>query len=276
MADTGAVLGDSAKTTVVIPAWDRYAGEPLRAALRSVLDQAGPKHVLVVDNDSHTELTVVDGVEVVRTGQRLTVGGARNHGLTAVETPYVVFWDADDVMLPGTLAFLEREIEADHRLVAYGAAIVEAPSGMRHRWPRRWIGTLARAPRALALLDCIWSQFPTTGATIMRTDVVRASGGYADADSGEDWCLGVSLAFRGSIGWSERPGRLYALDPESMWARHMGPRDQLQHAAAVRRRLRDDAAVPAWARAALPLIAVGQSSAIAAQAARAGLRRLRA
>ena len=55
----------------------------------------------------------------------------------------------------------------------------------------------------------------------MRTELARTAGGYADAESGEDWCLGVSLAFRGRIGWSERPGRVYRLHPRSVWARHM-------------------------------------------------------
>src|SRR5262249_49002093 len=113
VVDTGPVPAGEpmAKTTVVIPAWDGYAGAPLRAALRSVLDQAVPMRVLVVDNASLSELTGTGGVDVVRSERRLTVGAARNLGLAAVTTPYVVFWDADDVMLPGTLAFLQARIE---------------------------------------------------------------------------------------------------------------------------------------------------------------------
>ena len=92
----------------------------------------------------------------------------------------------------------------------------------------------------------------------MRTEHVRAAGGYGDAESGEDWCLGVSLAFRGRIGWSERPGRVYRLDEKSVWARHMTVRHQLRHARTVRERIRTDPGIAGWAEAALPLIALGE------------------
>jgi hypothetical protein len=118
----------------------------------------------------------------------------------------------------------------------------------------------------LALLDCVWSQFPTTGATIMRADAVRDGGGYADADSGEDWCLGVSLAFRGRIGWSERPGRVYRVYPDSVWARHLTLSHQRRHQRAVRARMRSDPAVPGWARAMLPLVWLAQYAALAGHA----------
>src|SRR5947207_2168478 len=117
-------------------------------------------------------------------------------------------------------------------------------------------------PRLFALLDCVWSLYPTTGATIMRTDQVRAAGGYGDVESGEDWCLGVSLAFRGRVGWSERPGRVYRLDDESVWARHMAVRHQLRHAGTVRDRIRPDPGIPGWAKSALPVIALGQYTAV--------------
>jgi hypothetical protein len=98
--------------------------------------------------------------------------------------------------------------------------------------------------------------FPTTGATRVRTAVVRESRGYANADSGEDWVLGISLAFRGRVELHDRPGRLYRRLGESLWERRRAPHHLLAHAAAVRRRMRDDPGVPGWARAATPLLAV--------------------
>jgi glycosyltransferase involved in cell wall biosynthesis len=259
------VTGDPAtKTTVVIPVWDRYVGAPLDGALASVTEQGVPVTIVVVDNASVVALPAAVPGEIVRTGTRLTLGAARNAGLARVSTPYVLFWDADDLMLPGTLAYLEAAADADPGLAGFGAAIIESPGGARHRWPRRWLARLVRHPRALALCACVWSQFPTTGATLMRTDLVRDCGGYPDADSGDDWCLGVSLAFRGRIGWSERPGRLYRIDPESVWARHMTVRHQFLHARLVRERLRTDHGVPRWVRAALPAIALAQLAALGA------------
>lgn len=259
------MTGDAAaQTTVVLPVWDGYVAGLLAVALPSVWAQAVAAEIVVVDNASATALPELERVEIARSARRLSLGSARNFGLERVATPYVVFWDADDEMLPGTLAFLEQSIGSDPRLAAFGAAIVEDPSGARHRWPRHWMPALARAPALFALIDCIWSLYPSTGATIMRTELVRAAGGYWDAESGEDWCLGVSLAFRGRVGWSERPGRIYSLDEDSVWARHMTARDQLDHARNVRGRIREDRGIAAWARAALPAIAAGQFAAISA------------
>jgi hypothetical protein len=132
-------------------------------------------------------------------------------------------------------------------------------------------------PTLFALLDSMWSLYPTTGATILRTELARAAGGYADADSGEDWCLGVSLAFRGRVGWSERPGRVYRLHPQSVWALHMTPRHQLGHAKMVRCRIRTDSGIASLARAMLPLIALGQYGAVLAHVVFSAVRgRLRA
>jgi glycosyltransferase involved in cell wall biosynthesis len=212
----------------------------------------------------------------VRTPTRLTLGKARNLGLTRVDTPYVVFWDADDVMLEGTLPFLEAAIASNPSFVAFALGIVEEASGIRHRWPRPWISRVVGAPRTFALLHAIWSLYPSTGSTIMRTEAVRAAGGYSDADSGDDWCLGVSLAFRGPLGWSERPGRLYHVHAGSITAERMAPPDLIRHARVVRERIRTDPGVPAWARRSLPLIRLGQRAAIGAHVALEWARKLRA
>lgn len=271
------MLGDSApaQTTVVLAVWDDYVGERLSEALASVREEDATAAIVAVDNASLRPLPELPGVTIVRTPERLTLGAARNAGLERVRTPYVVFWDADDVMLPGTLGLLEGTIGSRPELAAFGASIVEDPSGERHRWPRRWVARLARAPNLFALLNSMWSLYPSTGATIMRTELVRAGGGYANADSGEDWSLGVALAFRGRVGWSERPGRVYRVHDLSVWARHMGTGHQLRHARAVRERIRTDRGIPSWARAALPAIWIGQCAAIGAHALVAAVRRAR-
>jgi glycosyltransferase involved in cell wall biosynthesis len=270
------VPSDSAvSTTVVLAVWDAYVGGRLSEAIASLREQDVPARIVVVDNASEVELPHLAETEVIRSPRRLSLGSARNLGVTQVGTPYVVMWDADDLMLPGTLAFLESAIGEDRRLAAFATAIMEEPSGTRHRWPRRWIGTMVGVPPIFALLHSVWSVYPTTGSTIMRTELVNAAGGYSDDESGEDWCLGVSLAFRGRIGWSERPGRIYRLDDQSVLARHMTVPHLLLHARKVRERIRGDAGMPAWARSILPLIQLGQYTAVAAHLAISALRRLR-
>jgi Glycosyl transferase family 2 len=245
--------------SIIVPAWGAYAGSPLREAIATLLEQDVPARIIIVENASVEPLPEFEGVEVVRAPRRLTVGAARNLGLERVTTPYVLFWDADDLMLPGTLRFLRERIRSDPRLVAVAAAIVQDEPRVRHRWPPSWSARLARHPRFFALCHAIWGLFPTTGATIIRTAAVRDSKGYADANSGEDWVLGVSLAFRGWIELHERPGRVYRRLGESLWERRRSRRHLLAHAAAVRRRIFEDPGVPSWLRPAIPLLAVLQA-----------------
>src|SRR3954451_14123347 len=262
-----------ALTTVLMAVWDDYVPW-LPQAVASVHAQDVLVRIVVLDNASDVRLPALREVSVVTSPHRLTLGAARNLGLAHVETPYVVVWDVDDTMLPGTLGFLQRAMRADRRLAAYGSAIVEEPSGRRHRWPRRWVAALARIPAIFAVLDCVWSLYPTTGATIMRTELAR-SAGYGEAESGEDWCLGVSLAFRGRVGWSERPGRTYRLHPHSIWSRHRTVRDLLRHAKAVRDRIRTDPGIAGAARTALPVIAVAQYCAVLGHLGISATRRAR-
>src|SRR5215213_3907858 len=130
--------GSDVQTTVLVPVWDEYV-RWLEQAVVSLTGQNVATRIVVVDNASEVKLPDLPGVSVVTSSRRLTLGAARNVGLAQATTPYVVAWDADDTMLPGTLGFLEDAMTADPLLAAYGTAIVEEPSGRRHRWPRPWI-----------------------------------------------------------------------------------------------------------------------------------------
>jgi hypothetical protein len=243
--------------SVVVPVWGAYAGPLLDEALASLQTQDLPARIIVVDNASEPPLPGRDGVDVVRAPARLTVGAARNLGLEAVTTPYVLFWDADDLMLPGTLRFLRDRIAAEPDVVLVAAAILEGEPAQPHRWPRHWTFPLARRRSLFALGDCVWSLFPTTGSALIRTGPVRESR-FADANSGEDWVLGVSLAFRGRVLLEARPGRIYRQHPQSLWATQRSTRQLVRNAAAVRERIRADAGIPRWAGLLLPAIAALQ------------------
>ncbi len=260
----------------MIPVWGRYVELRFRQALESVASQDLRAPIVVVDNASEVPLPALGRAKVVRAPERLTLGGARNLGLAQVNTPNVVFWDADDLMPPGTLAFMQAAIESNPRLVAFGMALTEDPSGLRHRWPREWIGRLVRHPRTLAVINSIWSVFPANGPVIMRTDAVRACGGYADTATGDDIVLGASLLFSGQAGWSERRGCSYLIHPGSTRENNASPRTVLINAAHVRARLRTAPGTPGWARRLMPLIAAAQWAAVLAHLGVAALRRLRA
>ena len=243
--------------TVVLPVWDHYVERFLPEALDSILGQDLAADVIVVDNDSGVPVPDRDGVQLVRAPRRLTVGAARNLGLEAASTPFVLFWDADDVMLPGTLRALRRRFDAAPDAVAVAGAIVERP-GEPHHWPRRVTRPLARWRAPFALVHAVSALFPTTGAVMIRAAAARDAGGFGDTDGGDDWVLGVSLAFRGRILLDPHAGRLYRRWPGSVSSRWRAMPDLVRHAAAVRVRLRSDPAAPGWLGPLSPALAAAQ------------------
>lgn len=250
--------------TVVIPVWGPRYLEDLPRALSSVRAENKQTPIVVVDNASEPAVPERDDVKLVRSAKRLSAGAARNLGLDATETEYVVFLDADDELAPGALTGLVEGIEGAPEAAIFAFSLVEAGSGRRHRSPRRFVPALASSPRLLALLTSVWSLVPIQGNAIMRTAWVREAGGYADCDGGEDWVLAASQAFRGRVVLDPRPGLVYHARSGSLWRRTRGTGSLLAAACRVRVRLREDPAVPAWIRPALPLIAVAQATLIVA------------
>jgi len=242
--------------TVVIPVWDAYVAW-LPEAVESVVAQGVAEQVIIVDNASAVPVPDREGATVVRTSRRLSTGAARNLGLAEVATEFVVFLDADDVMLPGSLHALVTGIGLDPAVTAYCLALVDGETGRRHRSPRAPARRLARFRRAFALANSIWSLLPTQGATIMRTATAAAAGGYADRSQGEDWVLAVSLVRRGRVRFGDQPALVYRWRGDSPGREGARP-PLLANARAVRQRLRADPGVSGVARAALPLVAALQ------------------
>jgi hypothetical protein len=250
-----------ADVTVVVPVWDSYVERFLADALDSLEREAKGARVVIVDNASTVPVPERPSMALVRSRKRLTAGGARNLGLEAVVTPLVVFWDADDVMMPDALDVLSRRLRTRPDAIAVVSVILEAPH-RRHHWPRPRLRPLARLPRLFALVHSVSSLFPTTGSVLLRTDCVRDAGGFPDRDGGDDWVLGASLAFRGAVLFDSHPGRLYRRHPDSISSSWRPTPDMTAHAAAVRARLRADPAVPGWARRLAPALVVLQFAVI--------------
>jgi len=180
--------------TVIIPAWGVHADRHLATAIASVVRQDPRPRLVVVDNANERPLVAVDA-DIVRLGRRVSVGASRNAGLHAVDTRYVMFWDADDEMLPGTIAALLEVM--DPRDVVAGVARILEEDLSDHGWPRTRFNWLARRPRVWAAVHAVTGMFPTTGAVMIRSDALRDADGFPDLDCGDDWALGVSLAVRG-------------------------------------------------------------------------------
>jgi hypothetical protein len=261
------------RTTVVIPVWGGYVGPRFEQALASIVAQDVPLTILVVDNASKEPLPALgDDVRVIRTPRRVSLGAARNLGLEQVATETVLFADADDLMLPGTVRRLQEGLDADQRLIAFAMPFIDADTGARHRWPRPWIGRLVRFPRLLAVVNAVWAVYPITGPVLVRTQLAREVGGHADVDNGDARCLGAALLFRGPVGWTEQPGWIYHQRPGSNLDRFSGTRAILDSSRSVRERLATDFGGPAWLPRTLPIIAAAQWAAVAAHLLKVVLR----
>lgn len=104
-------IGDGVLITVVIPAYN-YA-QSLRRAAVSVIAQLEKRSELIIIDDGSTDDTpavieqlLLDYPETLRTTRQVNAGLAavRNKGLDLAEGRYLIFLDADDEMVPGTLS----------------------------------------------------------------------------------------------------------------------------------------------------------------------------
>jgi glycosyltransferase involved in cell wall biosynthesis len=262
------------EVSVVIPVWDDYAGEQLLEAVRSVRDQDLEAALVIVDNASTTPVPTIDGAALVRLTDRVSTGAARNAALPYLETPYVMFLDADDVLLAGALSALVSCMRASPRTSSCSLSIMDATTGERFRVPRRFARHLARVRPLFQLANTIWSLLPTQGCTLMRVDDLRSCGGYGDQTYGEDWVLSVSLTLRGDASFIPTAGLRYHRRDDSPGSRALSSGLLMANARSVRERIRVDPATPGWLRRPLPVIAVVQ--AFAARVAHPVYRSLRA
>ena len=241
--------------TVVIPAWN--LGPELNAAVDSALAQGPAVEVLVVDNATDQPLPETAGGRLVLEA-RGSVAAARNAGLASVGTPYVMFLDADDRLLPGTVDYLLGLMENDRRLVVACATPVpwnmeaDAPAHRPPFPPRVAYGLCARR-RTFAFVNLARDLLPITGCTLIRTAIARDAGGFSGSNFGEDWALGAVLALRGRVAILERPGSHYAMRTGSLMSRGEWS-DILAARREIRRRVAADSATPAGVRLLLPVV----------------------
>jgi glycosyltransferase involved in cell wall biosynthesis len=137
---------DQTRVSIIIPAYN-YA-QLLPRALTSVVRQRASHHEIVVIDDGSTDDTpaVVEALLRDHPGQfryvRKENGGlasVRNHGIDIARSPYLIFLDADDELVEGALALIDRHIEAhpQSRLIIGGHVAVEPDGSTRTHLPRR-------------------------------------------------------------------------------------------------------------------------------------------
>jgi len=203
--------------SVVIPAHNY--GRYLAAAVESALEQTyAPLEVIVVDDGSTDDTAQIlrgfaGRVRALRLEGR-GVAVARNAGLFAAAGEYVLFLDADDLLLPEGVAHLARHLqEHPDADAAYGlwyqcdtrlrrAFIVRSPIRDGPVLPRLFLGNIVATPSAMLL---------------RRRELVAAGGFDRDLAFTADWEMWLRLARRGcTFGAVPRPVAVYRIHARSM------------------------------------------------------------
>lgn len=182
--------------TIVIPVYNR--ADLVGATLRSVASQtARPLEVIIVDNGSTDSTLEVLGrwaAEVAPLGLPVKIlsekkrgaAAARNSGLAEVTTPYVMFFDSDDIMAPNHVADFVRAIEADPEADILGREVtIRLLDGTLHS---------GRFTDCDIMVNQLLHSVMATQRYVVRTELIKRVGGWNEELLGwDDWELGVRL-----------------------------------------------------------------------------------
>ena len=199
--------------TVVIPAYQMERW--IEQAIQSVLSQPLAVEIIVVD-DASTDRTVeiAEGLlaaaphaMVLRNARPKGVSGTRNTGLGHASAPWVLFLDADDVLLPGSLpALLDSAKAGDVAVLGAFGAIDEAGDAIDDSWADELGGWLDEhgAPSVVDLRELALSNImPPPGAQLLSAEDLRAIGGFDEVliarGGSEDFELLARLSWRGTV-----------------------------------------------------------------------------
>jgi glycosyltransferase involved in cell wall biosynthesis len=194
--------------SIVIPCFNQ--AHFLREAIDSARQQRGvATEVIVVDDGSSDSTSSVAlgyaDVRLVRQPNR-GLSAARNAGLEAAQHPFIIFLDADDVLLPDAAAIGLALLEhcPDAALAAGRCRLIDRRGTVI---PTSWAPAV-RVDHYRRFLDTnvIW----TPGAAVFRRDAVLAAGGFALAyPAAADYRLYLSLARSRGIACHEAEVVLY-------------------------------------------------------------------
>jgi GT2 family glycosyltransferase len=187
---------------VVIPTHNRLSY--LQQSIASVLNQDYPRLELVVVDDGSSDGTaewlssVSDPrLRVVTHPEPRERSAARNAGLHATDSRWVLFLDDDDVLTPGAIRLLSSATERWPDAVAIAGRLVHFDDAGRtwsEPWVRRaWVGDLS--------VDCVLEPFIGPNRALLRRDVVISAGGWSeDYPPHEDYLLGLLISSSGRCG----------------------------------------------------------------------------
>ena len=178
--------------SVVIPSYN--FADRLFCALKSVLEQKQPNvEVIVVDDGStdHTSDVLSDALQtwpelIVAKQANAGAAAARNHGVRLSSGSYLLMLDADDELLPGSLALLKSAIAQHPDAGLFLAGCTTLHEDGRER--QRSASTVEKAPAKKLIQRYLLKKRITIshGCSLFRRDVVEGCPYPEYLRSGED------------------------------------------------------------------------------------------
>ncbi|HET7417615.1 MAG TPA: glycosyltransferase [Solirubrobacterales bacterium] len=185
------------RVTVVIPTYNR--AELLAQTLATVFAQEPTPYEVIVVDDGSTDATLeylesVD-VSVLRNEKGgWGPGRGRNEGYRRVSSEFVAFLDSDDLLLPGTLARLERALrETPSAPFAFGRCLTAKKED--GRWAATGLMTVDPPEMESPLRSLFVRNFVPSVGSVARTAAVERIGGYPETTAfAEDHYFWLRLA----------------------------------------------------------------------------------
>lgn len=218
---------DDAEVTLVLASYNhsRY----VREALTCVAAQDHDGLRLIVTDDASTD----DSVSVIKRAlsdldlDATTQFHARNRGicatfnfaLAAVETPYVAFLAADDLMDPSRITHQLRALKDEPAAaLVYGDMWISRPTPgpQPERYSSWWEGAWPGGDHARLFHDLVMGNWIPAPAVLSRTAALRTVGGYDESLPYEDHDMWLRLARKFPFAYLEDPLVTYRQLPSSM------------------------------------------------------------
>jgi len=185
---------------VVIPAFN--AARYVATAIASVQSQSRAADELLVVDDGSTDSTgeICAKIPGTRYVKRINGGlaAARNTGIRETTSEWLLFLDADDVLLPGALEALSQTAETSKAGVVYGFVLQRRGDALEPRL--HGLASAVGEPPLPAKAHFWWTAIPTAGAAMIRRSLNEAVGGFDESfrqvEDAEYWLrCGVTASF---------------------------------------------------------------------------------
>lgn len=223
------MLSPNPKVSIVIPCYN--SGRYLRQAMESALAQDyQPLQVVAVDDGSSDDTAEIlreyEGITVL-TQKNQGVSAARNNGVDRADGDIVMFLDADDVLLPGSVSRKVRALQSQNGigLVAGTAEYIDESGAPL----KDAVDLKPDYPNGISCADAMRRlPGPLSGWLIPKDVFVQAGGFDPQLRMAEDWdlCLRILSAYK--CVYDPIPGVQYRETPGSASRKYVDTFDQIR------------------------------------------------